>query len=168
MGHVASVFMISKTMITYLIRCCPLAQEVWDRDPGFRLGDHQNQPFRDWLSGHMLSLVAQEGLTGSLIPKFIGTLWAIWRSRNPQLLNNVCATLDEFQVFYDLGLQEHALFAVRAEAISPPVVSAGAPPGFHVASFRHFDQSSLDVLIRCDGAWDKDTHLADVAWVVDI
>lgn len=150
----------------HLFRSCPLAQEVWELDVGFNTGNLQLQPFREWLSGQILSFVGQDGFQGSLLPRFIGALRAIWRSRNAQIFNFVRATLDEFTVLFDLGLQEHALIADRAVPLTTS--SVGRPPGFHMASFGQFDRASIDVLIRCDGAWDKDSHLATAAWVADI
>ena len=147
----------------HLFRTCPLAQEVWELDLGFSAGDQQHLPFREWLSGQIMHFVAQEGLKGPLLPRFIGALWAIWRSRNAQIFNNVRASLDEFKTLFDLGLQDHALFAAQAMPTRPTEPSAGVPPDFHLVSFGHFHQPSLDVLIRCDGVWDKDSHLATAA-----
>lgn len=73
-----------------------------------------------------------------------------------------------FKGLYDKGGQEHSLLANHCPTPQPPVLTDGPPPGFHMVTYGQFHQSTIDILFRCDGAWDKTSHLAVATWVADI
>lgn len=73
----------------HLFRHCPLAQEVWDLTPSNQVFTSLSLPFSEWVSYCLVLLYTRDGSNGASLPAFIGTLWAIWLTRNSQIFRNV-------------------------------------------------------------------------------
>lgn len=49
-----------------------------------------------------------------------------------------------------------------------PAVSAAPPPAFQRVIYGQFLNLDMDLLVRCDGAWDSISHRAVAAWVAEV
>ena len=152
----------------HLFRQCPLAQDVWEASPMTRSLLSLQMSFRDWLPHVLVQICNQDGRAGSLLPTFIAILWAIWKTRNHQIFRNIRATMEVFKVFYANGLQEHSVFSEHSILTQGDDITNAPPPGFQRVIYGQFSNVDQDVLIRCDGAWDKSSHCGVAAWVADV
>lgn len=79
-----------------------------------------------------------------------------------------CEQLWRLSKLLTVKVSSHSLFADRYSPPSPPTLTDNPPPSYQLISFGQFGRSSIDILCRCDGVWDKVSHNATAAWVADI
>lgn len=153
----------------HLFRLCPLALEVWDVQLSLLRSQAASiQSYSDWLIHNFLTFVIKEGLQNAAHPGFFGTLWAIWKTRNSQIFDNSRATMEELYAHVELGQAQHQLFIEKPIQPTRPSLLAGPPPGYHYVTFGLFSEEAIDILIRSDDSWEKDSHNAVAAWVANI
>lgn len=153
----------------HMFLTCPLAMEAWTSyTPLTPPAPNQGDSVSPWLEVQILQLHSSEGLAGPLLPKFVGTLWAIWLTRNGQIFRHIRASKEAFQSHLDTGQKQHMVFTTLDLSILSPDIGCGPPPGFNYAHFGSFTLSYAPLIIRIDGAWDKITHRAVAAWVAEL
>lgn len=78
----------------HIFRSCPLAIEAWDVSTlNVQPLDTPSLSLRSWLEFWMGKFISEDGYGGTRVPQFIGTLWAIWNTRNEQVFRQVRANL---------------------------------------------------------------------------
>lgn len=112
---------------------CPLAIEIWDRTT-LQVHDSAVEGFtmEAWLEYWLDKFVKEDGIEGTRLPQFIGTLWAIWKSRNEQVFRQIRATEEVFQLHIRDSYHQHTWFIEddHPRRTPPPAPNYGPPPGF--------------------------------------
>lgn len=116
----------------------------------------------------ILEYTKKEGPNSSILPKFIGVLWAIWRTRNDQVFRLIRASLEAIKRYIEERKEHHLIFVSDEKRPHPHYLNKGPQSGFINAKFSSPPHHNPDVLLRVDGAWDKSTHRAAVAWIAQI
>ena len=109
--------------VQHIFRFCPLAIEAWD---GSDLGVQPVTPIEislgNWLEYWMAKFIQEDGMRSPRIPKFIGTLWAIWKTRNGQVFRNIRATEEVFNNNIRASHIQHSKFiAEDRPPLLPPL-----------------------------------------------
>lgn len=109
----------------------------------------------------------EDGIEGSRLPRFIGTLWAIWKTRNGQVFREIRATEEVFQLHIRDSHHQHTRFTEdeHPRRTPPPAPNYGPPPGFCSVNLGRSQGVPPNILIKIDGAWDKSTGYGGAAWV---
>ena len=104
---------------------------------------------------------------GLWLPKFIGTLWAIWKTRNGQVFRHIRATEEVFRTHIRDSRLQHSKFIEddHPPMIPPPAPNYGHPPSFFTINLGSLPGANPKVVIQIDGSWDKSTGHGGAAWV---
>lgn len=152
----------------HIFRFCPLATEAWEGN-GLHIKSyhHPSMPLASWLVFWLEKYIKEDGFHGLRLPLFIGTLWAVWKTRNNQVFRQVRATLEVFNVYLTEGMHDHTLFTANGV---PTITTHTAPnftnpPGFIATDLGQVNSNVFDLIIQIDGSWDKSTGQGGVAWV---
>lgn len=102
------------------------------------------------------------------VPQFIGTLWAIWNTRNDQVFRHTRATLQMLRVHEEEGYSQHTEFSAADHPglQPPPAPNLDLPPGFHIANLGRDKNGTSKLTIQIDGSWDAKSGRGGAAWVV--
>lgn len=107
-------------------------------------------------------------MQGSRVPKFVSTLWTIWRSRNDQqLFRQQRPTPQSIRLSLQDDDNQHATFINPRFDPSRNPRGPNFPPGFHDAHIGRAQMGESPLLIQIDASWDKLRTSCGIAWVTD-
>lgn len=155
----------------HIFRYCPLAIEAWDlANIQLRVPIPQLLSISAWLEFWIGNLIIEDGHNGSRLPTFLGTLWAIWKTRNHQIFRNVRATLHILSAYVQESDRQHQLF-MGTDSFPldiPPAPNEVDPPGFLSHNLGMAHHGNPEIMIQLDGSWDAKFGTAGLAWVVHV
>ncbi|XP_010677737.1 uncharacterized protein LOC104893339 [Beta vulgaris subsp. vulgaris] len=148
----------------HLFRWCPLAIEIWDRvSLGVQSPSGSNLSFCDWLS-HWLIFFSKEDIHPSRLPKFVGALWSIWKSRNDQVFQTHRPTIQSLVIQLQESDKQHDIFLAQTHDPTRNPRDPNTPPGFCYVQLGQRLSAARPSTVQIDGSWDRRTNAGGVAW----
>ncbi|XP_048503103.1 uncharacterized protein LOC125498849 [Beta vulgaris subsp. vulgaris] len=152
----------------HLFRFCPLALEAW-HSFGLQIpsSDDPSMSLASWIVFWLEKYIKEDGYRGLRVPMFIGTLWAIWKTRNDQVFRQIRATLEGFHVYVTESRHHHDHFLANNNPLSkpPPAPNCFSPPGFLMVDLGQEELEEVDLIIQIDGSWDRSNGHGGASWV---
>lgn len=111
--------------------------------------------FSDWLSYWVIYFYKEDGYQGSHVPKFVSTLWSIWRSRNEQVFRQQRPTANSIRLSLQDNDIQHATFITPSFDPSRNPRDPNLPPGFHNVHIGRAQLGEPSLLLQIDADWDK-------------
>lgn len=121
--------------VNHLFRFCPLALEAWDQGTlRVHINNMVHMSFTDWLSYWVDRLLYTEDRnSGSCLPTYIGTIWAIWKLRNSQVFRQQRPTVNLITPELQESMCQHGIFTHNSYDPTRKPLDPSTPPEFHVA-----------------------------------
>ena len=141
--------------LNHLFQMCPLASEAWDTHLGSAiLNTDPHLEFQDWVMYHVLDFRDKEGLHSPTLARFLGTLWAIWITRNHQVFRQTCASLEGLHIQVDLVMKQHEVFSATTTMVDATFpTNDEIPPGFFLIDIGRLSSAQPQLIFRIDGSW---------------
>lgn len=95
----------------------------------------------------------------------MGTLWAIWKSCNEQVLRQHRATIQSLYLQIQQSARGHEHFVTPKHDSSRNPLDPSKPPGFHYAHVVQIVWGETSLTVRIDGSWEKNTKTGGTTWV---
>ncbi|XP_010676995.1 uncharacterized protein LOC104892705 [Beta vulgaris subsp. vulgaris] len=152
----------------HIFRFCPMAMEAWEGSPlSISSSENHAMSLASWIVFWLEKYLKEDGYRGLRVPIFIGTLWAIWKTRNEQIFRQGRTMLDAYNSNISESRQLHKRYIVDDVLIGdpPPAPNLIHPPGFIFTDLRHGQMGVPDLIIRIDGSWDHFNGHGGFAWV---
>ena len=152
-SDMCSICLCDNESRNHLFRACPLVEEAWALLDFPHLATASSTTFEDWLMGSVCFYKDADGATGTRLPHFIATLWAIWLTRNAQVFRQIRATVEGLRRHFDDGIKQHSTFAQlsplawQSHSREPPT------PGFFFATLGVYHNAPPNITFRIDGSW---------------
>ncbi|XP_056688032.1 uncharacterized protein [Spinacia oleracea] len=116
--------------------------------------------------------ISEDGKLSDRVVTFIGTLWALWVTRNSRVFRSETGNIQTVQTQFILALQQNAIYRKKNDEnmgyLHPPEHMPTYPPEFYFANIGREIANMSGSVIYIDGAWNKVTSRAGMGWVLEL